>query len=233
MLDGVDITVALRSSAPPIEVPSRAPDAMDVAVAAQIVPLLSDGASVQYGPGPLAEAMLAALEGPVRIDSGIITDAVVALDERGLLRGTPTATYLSGTSTLYDWADGRQILSPIEHTHDTSRLVEANVVAVNTALQIDLRGQVALEAPEGRAAGIGGHADYAYAASRSRLGLSVIALPTARAGRSTLVERLELPVSTARSVVDVVVTELGRADLRGLSDRERSAAIRAVYSESA
>jgi acyl-CoA hydrolase len=92
---------------------------------------------------------------------------------------------------------------------------------------------VALEAPEGRAAGIGGHADYAYAASRSRLGLSVIALPTARAGRSTLVERLELPVSTARSVVDVVVTELGRADLRGLSDRERSAAIRAVYSESA
>jgi acyl-CoA hydrolase len=229
LLEGVDLTVAVESHSRPLEVAARPPEEIDAAIAAQLLPLVTDGATVQYGPGPIAEALLAALEDPVRIDSGIITDAVVALDERGLVAGTPTATYLSGTTTLYDWADGREILSPIVHTHDTSRLIATNLTAVNTALQIDLLGQVALEAPGGRAAGIGGHADYAYAASRAQDGLSIIALPTTRAGRSTLTERLALPVSTARSVVDVVVTEHGRADLRGLSDAERAAAIRTIY----
>jgi acyl-CoA hydrolase len=229
LLEGVDITVAVESHMPPLEVVARPPEEIDAAIAAQLAPLVTGGATVQYGPGPVAEALLTLIKEPVRIDSGIITDAVVALAERDLLAGTPTATYLSGTTTLYDWADGQEILSPVEHTHDTSRLVATDLIAVNTALQIDLLGQVALEAPRGRAAGIGGHADYAYAASRSHGGLSVIALPSARAGRSTLTERLELPVSTPRSVVDVVVTEHGRADLRGLSDNERAAAIRTIY----
>jgi acyl-CoA hydrolase len=231
LLEGVDLSVAIESDARPLDVVARPPEAIDAAIAAQIAPLVTGGATLQYGPGPVAEALLSVLEEPVRIDSGIITDAVVALAQRGFLSGTPTATYLSGTATLYDWADGRQVLAPVEHTHDTSRLVATDLVAVNTALQIDLLGQVTLEAPGGRAAGIGGHADYAYAASRSDTGLSVIALPTARAGRSTLIDRLELPVSTPRSVVDVVVTEHGRADLRGLSDSERSTAIRSVYSD--
>ena len=106
-----------------------------LAIAAQVAPLVPSGATLQYGPGPVADALLSALEEPVRIDSGIITDAAVALAERGLLSGTPTATYLSGTATLYDWADGREILAPIEHTHDISRLVGTDLVAVNSALQ--------------------------------------------------------------------------------------------------
>jgi acyl-CoA hydrolase len=229
LLDGVDITVAAESAASPVNVPARPPDELDEAIAAQVAPLVPSGSTLQYGPGPLAEAVLGRLEGPVQIDSGIITDAVVRLADRGLLTGAPVATYLSGTPTLYEWADGREIVAPIEFTHDTSRLAGAGLVAVNTALQVDLLGQVALEAPRGRAAGIGGHADYAYAASRSSRGLSVIALPTARAGRSTLTDRLQLPASTPRSAVDVVVTEHGRADLRGLDDDERAAAIRALY----
>ena len=229
LLQGVDVTVAVESDEPPTQIPSREPDAIDSAIATHVAPLVKPGATLQYGPGPLAEAVLTALRGPVRIDSGIITDAVVGLADDGLLAGTPTATYLCGTDRLYDWAHERAILEPIDVTHDTSRLMSTDIVAVNTALVIDLLGQVALEAPGGRAAGIGGHADYAYAASRSRGGLSVIALPTARAGRSTLVERLHLPVSTARSLVDVVVTEHGRADLRGLSDDERARAIRRLY----
>ncbi|MGD9961393.1 acetyl-CoA hydrolase/transferase C-terminal domain-containing protein [Nocardioides sp.] len=230
-LDGVDLTIAVTTAAPPVQLASREPDSLDLAVAARIVPLLKPGATLQYGPGPMAEAVLSSLQSPIRIDSGIITDAVVTLAERGLVMGTPTATYLSGTDTLYEWAHERGILAPIEFTHDTSRLAAADLVALNTALQIDLLGQVALEAPGGRAAGIGGHADYAYAASRSAGGLSIIALPSSRAGRSTLVERLQLPASTPRSVVDVVVTEHGHADLRGLSDAERAHAIGSLYPE--
>lgn len=78
-------------------------------------------------------------------------------------------------------------------------------------------------------AGVGGHPDFAGAATRSATGLSVIAMPTVRGGQKTLVKQLRAPASTTRSDIDVVVTELGIADLRGLDDHERAAAVRAVW----
>jgi acyl-CoA hydrolase len=115
-------------------------------------------------------------------------------------------------------------------THDPGRLAARDLVTVNTALQIDLLGQVNVESVSGRlVAGIGGHSDYAAAGSRSRRGLSVIALASSHRGRSTLVERLRTPVSTRRSSVDVVVTERGCADLRGRSDAERAHLIAALF----
>ena len=77
--------------------------------------------------------------------------------------------------------------------------------------------------------GIGGHPDFALAGHVSVGGLSVIAVPTSRAGRSTLVERLTGPTSTTRTDVDLVVTELGVADLRGLDDTERRAALLTIW----
>lgn len=229
-LDQARVTVAGESDRAPVELPGRDVDPVSAQIGARLAAFARPGGAVQFGPGPIAEAFLAALEVPVRVDSGIITDAVVDLAERGLLAGDPLGTYLSGTRKLYDWADGRPVLDGIEVTHQPSRLADLNLLAVNSALEIDELGQVGLDQPAGgRVAGIGGHADYASAASRSAGGLSVIALPSARRGQPTLVERLAIPVSTPRSVVDIVVTEHGTADLRGLADDERAHALRPLF----
>jgi acyl-CoA hydrolase len=160
--------------------------------------------------------VLRALEVPVHVDSGIVGDAVLDLEARGLLAGEPLATYLAGTPAVYAWADGRPVVARVEHTHDPSRLADRPLLAVNTALEIDHTGQVNVEGFAGDViAGVGGHPDFAGAAVRGLQGVSVVALPT----------------STTRSDVDVVVTELGAADLRGLSDRERTGALRAVWGD--
>jgi acyl-CoA hydrolase len=169
--------------------------------------------------------------GPVTLDSGLLPEAVVDLDERGLLRAEPVTTYLAGGPRLLDWANGRPLLHPLGHTHDATRLSTGRpLISVNTALEIDDQGQVNVEGFPGAAVGgIGGHPDFAVAATRSTGGLSIIALPTTHHGRSTLVERLSAPVSTPSQDVGVVVTETGSADLRGLDRAERAAAIRALW----
>jgi len=182
--------------------------------------LIPEGASLQIGPGPLGAAVLNAIERPVQIDSGMLVDGVAALALRGLLRGVTMATYLSGTDLLYDWADGQQFLHGTEVTHHPGRLIEAApFVAVNTALEIDLHGSV------NAVGGIGGHSDYSAAAATSVGGLSIIATPTHHGDRPLLVQRLSCPPSTASHDVDVVVTERGHVDLRGLDRAERTAAL--------
>jgi len=120
----------------------------------------------------------------------------------------------------------------MEYTHDLTRLsMSEPFVAVNTAIEIDEQGQVNVEGMPGAAVGgIGGHSDYAVAAARSAAGLSIVALPSTHRGRPTLVERLSAPVSTVGHDVDVVVTERGAADLRGLDRSERGAALRRLWS---
>jgi acyl-CoA hydrolase len=125
------------------------------------------------------------------------------------------------------------VLVRLEESHHPGRLgASGPFVAVNTALQIDRTGQVNVEAVGGEpVGGVGGHPDFALAATRSLGGLSVVALPTRHAGRPTLVDRLDAPASTPRCDVDVVVTEHGAADLRGLCDAERAEALQALWPE--
>lgn len=224
------VTVVAETDRPPLTLPVPAPDPVSDAIGASVAGLVRPGAHVQFGPGGVGDAALRALEVPVHVDSGIVGDAVVDLAARGLLAGPPLATYLAGGPSVYRWADGQPILARVEHTHDPRRLSEQPLVAINTALEIDEVGQVNVEGFRGDViAGVGGHPDFAGAASRGASGLSVVALPTVRGGRRTLVERLGAPTSTTRSDVDVVVTELGVADLRGLDDRERAAALRPLW----
>ncbi len=200
------------------------------AIARLIAPLIAPGARVQVGPSPVATALLGQLTVPVRLDSGLLPEGVVDLDERGLLAAEPVAAYLAGGPRLYDWADGRPLLHPIEYTHDLGRLSADPLFAVNTAVEIDLDGQVNVEGTAASAlGGIGGHPDYAAAAARSVGGLSIVAVPTTHHGRCTLVTRLSRPVSTPAHDVDVLVTERGLADLRGLSRPERSKALTRLW----
>lgn len=204
-----------------------------------VAELLPADARLQWAPGQLGQAVVAAaLERgrPIHVDSGLLGDGVVDLDEAGLLASDPVATYLVGTRRLYDWADqrgrdGHPVLHPVEHSHDPARLAaEPPLVAVNTAVELDLDGQVNVEGSARALVGpVGGHPDYAAAAARSRRGLSVVALTSTHRGTPTLVEHLSRPVTTASHDVDVVVTEHGVADLRGRDRPERRAALRELW----
>jgi hypothetical protein len=209
----------------------RAPTAADLVVGRNVVSLLPDHPTLQVGPGGIAEAVLAALDRPVQVFSGLVTDAVARLDERGLLEGVATAGYVWGGAPVAGLhRRGRLRLVPVEETHDQRRLASIDrFVACNTAVQVGLDGAVNVERVGGRlVAGLGGHPDFCAAAGHSVGGLSVIALrSTTRRGASTIVADLEV-VSTPRSDIEVVVTEHGVADLRGVDDAERARRLVAI-----
>ena len=226
------ITVLGETDDAPREVAFSPPGEVDRRIAEHVAGWITDGARVQVGPGRLGAAVLDAVTVPVRVDSGLLPESVVDLDERGLLIEAFGA-YLVGTARLYGWADGRPLLHPLEVSHDPSRLCSAHpspLVAVNTAVEIDRAGQVNVEGTaDAVVGGIGGHPDYAAAGTRSRDGLSIVAVASTHRGGSTLVEALSRPVTTASHDVDVVVTEHGSADLRGLDRDERASAIAQLW----
>jgi acyl-CoA hydrolase len=201
-----------------------APDDVDRAIAAHVVRALPPSPTLQYGPGPLLDAVVRAVDRPVGVYSGLVTDAVVALARNGRLRDGAVTGYLWGGDELVELArDGRLRLAPLEETHDVARLTAIpQFVALNTALQVGLDGAVNVERIGGDVVGgVGGHPDFARGASACADGLSVVMLRSQHRGRSTIVRVLEV-ITTARTDVDLVVTEHGVADLRGRSDGERA-----------
>lgn len=224
------VRIVGTSHDPPAHV-HREPDAVHEALADAVLRYVPAGARLQYGPGQLGTALLRRAAVPLRIDTGLLTDAVVDLDRRGLLIGQPSATYLVGSDELYHWSDGRPILRGIEHTHDLTRLSRGEpFVAVNTVVEIDPVGQVNVEGVGDKViGGVGGHADYCAAARASRGGLSIIATPSAVNGRSPLVERLTRPASTPAHDIDMIITESGHADLRDADWSQRRKLISELF----
>jgi acyl-CoA hydrolase len=227
------VVIIGESDAPPISAAEPRDSPLHAVLAAQVAPLIPEGARLQIGPGPLGEAVLAGLTVPVEIDSGMLPAGVAGLDARGLLLGTASATYLSGGPDFFAWADGRPLLHPIEYTHDAGRLSNGTpLIAVNMAVEIDEQGQINVEGDKtSNLGGIGGHPDYAAAGARSVGGLSIIAVPSQHRGQSTLVPELSRPVSTPAHDVEIVVTEHGVADLRGLDRAERRAAMTRLWNQ--
>ncbi|MGA9492373.1 MAG: acetyl-CoA hydrolase/transferase C-terminal domain-containing protein [Mycobacterium sp.] len=228
---GVEVLGTVGSG--PARVPEREPEPIHDALADAVLQLFPEGARIQYGPGQLGTALLRRAQVPLHIDTGLLTDAVVDLDRRGLLAETPSATYLLGSDSLYDWADGRPILRGLDYTHDLTRLSRGlPLVAVNTAIEIDQYGQINVEGVGAKViGGIGGHPDYCAAARMSNGGLSIIAVPTRVNGRSPLVERLSRPASTPAHDVDLIVTESGHVDLRAADWSQRRTLIAELFTE--
>ncbi|WP_284981552.1 acetyl-CoA hydrolase/transferase C-terminal domain-containing protein [Arthrobacter sp. efr-133-TYG-118] len=224
------------------EAPGRAPDAVDEAIAARVAELVEDGDTVQMGVGALPSAIMDGLAGhrDLGFHSGMLTDGVLRLVEKGVLSGLHkeidagllvTGTAI-GSAELYSrLGELPVVFRPASYTHNPGVLAQLRrLVAINSALEVDLSGQVGSEVAGGRyLGGIGGQADFSGAAARTGA-RSIIALRSSSRGASTIVPALSGPVSTARADVDVVVTEHGAAWLRGvpLSGRgERLAAIAA------
>lgn len=193
--------------------------------------LLPEDATLQFGPGGIGEGIARAIERPVRIWSGLVTDPMADLHRRGLLLALVVAAYAWGGEPIRALASAGMLrLCSSTVTHDLSTLSSIpRFVGCNTALQVGLDGAVNVERVGRRViAAVGGHADFCVGASRSREGLSAIAVRSTTANRaSTIVATVDV-VSTARTDVQIVVTEHGIADLRGVDDVERARRLIAV-----
>lgn len=207
--------------------------------------LVPDGATVQVGVGAIPQAVLEALEGHRDLAlHSLLVDAAVSLVERGVVtcsrkpmhRGRMDIAEAMGTRRLFEFIHDQPLVSmdSSAFVHDPDVIARLDrFVSINSALEVDLTGQVNAESLEARqVAGIGGQFDFTLGASRSAGGVSVIALPsTGRDGSvSRIVARLAAgaAVTTPRYVVDHVVTEFGTAPLKGRGERERAAALIAV-----
>jgi acyl-CoA hydrolase len=218
--DQIDIVVH-TNSVPPAPVAARL-GATELAIAARVAALIPDGGTLQFGIGAIPAAVLRALTAhrDLGIHSGQLTDEVADL-------AVSVAGFLAGGPRLMRWADGnaKLALRPTRFTHDPTVLASIErFVAVNSAIEVDLSGQVNAEVAAGRyVGGVGGAGAFLRGALESRGGVPIIALPSTAGTRSRIVTRLSGPVSTARADVGYIVTEYGIADLHGLSLRSRRA----------
>lgn len=237
------ITTWVRAESPLADYHQPEPDGTSDAIADNVMTLLPDHPTLQMGIGAIPEAVTRRLPsadtGWVRL-VGMVTDGVVDLDDAGLLRAGAVAPVwgvdLMGTRRLWRWADRNPLLEmkPSSICHDPRTLGQIErLVSVNSAVELDLAGQINAEAVAGmQISGTGGSLDFVEAARRSPGGLSILALPStvSSSGTSRIVAQLGsgATVTIPRVLADVVVTEYGTADLRHRTLAERAAALIAI-----
>jgi acyl-CoA hydrolase len=223
------------------ETADRAPDELEAAIGRNVAGFVEDGDTLQMGVGPLPAAVLDRLSGhrDLGFHSGMISDALLRLVDGGALTGAckeiDSGTIVTGaalgSSRLYD----RLVELPVEfrpasYTHAPETLSRLRrLVSVNSAIEVDLTGQVGAEVRRGVHIGaIGGQADFSRAAAVTGA-RSIIALRSRSGDESTINPVLGSGVvTTSRSDVDVVVTEYGAAQLRGCDLLERARRLIAI-----
>lgn len=233
----------VESDRPLHEHPPASESPVEAAIGEIIANLVEDGSTLQTGIGAIPDAVLSRLGGKndLGVHTEMFSDRVIDLVRSGVINnrrkpiypGHLVTSFVTGTRRLFDFVDDNpQVLFfPCDVTNDTNLLRKIDrLVAVNSALQIDLTGQVCADSL-GHAiySGIGGQMDFIRGAAQARGGLPIIALPsTARGGTvSRIVAELSpgAGVVTTRGHVFWVVTEYGAVNLHGLSLRERAAAL--------
>jgi acyl-CoA hydrolase len=218
----------------------------DRAIADRVAALVEDGACVQIGLGALGQAIVRAVAERRRglgIHTGLIDDAVLGLIDSGAVTnaakevdpGQSVTPIVMGSAALYRRVHGRKdlLLRPVDHTNDPRVLAQiSRFTSINSALQVDLLGQVNAETVDGRRiAAVGGQLEFFTGARLSPGGLAIAVLrATARAGRvSRIVPVLPDAVATVGAgLVDFVVSEYGVADLRGATLTERARRLAAI-----
>ena len=244
VLPAARIDCAVRVARIPVEVPPADIGETDLAMAKLAAAYIEDGATIQVGIGAVPDAILRLLRDrrDLGVHSGMIGDGLVELVEAGVITnarkpidpGVSITGALIGTRRLYEFADRNPKIGMrgSAYTHDASVLSRLpKLVTLNSALEVDLTGQVNAEQTGSHYLGAtGGQVDFVRAGVRSPQGHSIIALPaTARGGKvSRITASLSGPVTTARSEVDVIVTEFGAAELKGQTLAERTRRLIAI-----
>ena len=219
------------------------PSPVEESIGAHAAALIPDGATLQMGIGAIPDAVLRRLfnKHDLGVHTEMFSDGVLDLAEAGVItnrlkqvhQGRIVTSFVIGTRRVYDFVDDNAFVEfhPCDRTNDTA-LIRKNdqVTAINSALEVDLSGQVCADSIGFRIySGIGGQMDFIRGSALSRGGLPIIALPsTAAGGRlSRIVPALQegAGVVTTRGHVHWIVTEYGAANLFGLTLRQRGEAL--------
>lgn len=238
--DDFDLLVpsALQAPTPP----AAAPGPIEIAIGRNVATFIEDGATLQTGIGNIPDAVLAQLldRRELGVHSGAIGDGIAELSLAGVITnscksidaGVSIGGVLIGSDTVRRYAHLNSALElrSTQYTHNPRVLGKIDrFVAINSAIEVDLVGQVNSEVAGTRyVGGIGGILDFLRAAQSSRGGVPIIALPSTAGNRSRIVSALAGPVTVPRSDGCVIITEHGIADLRGLSLTQRAIRLIAV-----
>lgn len=229
----------------PIKLPATG-NAVTDAIGKHVASLIDDGACLQMGIGAIPNAVLNCLHHhrDLGVHSEMVSDGVLPSIKSGVINnrrkrvhtGKLVATFIMGTEALYDFIDDNAevVLLEADYVNDTRNICRNhNVIAINSALQVDLTGQICADSIGTRIySGVGGQMDFMRGAALSEGGKAIIALPSTAAGDtvSRIAPILDpgAGVVTTRAHAQYIVTEYGIADLRGKSLRERAAALIAI-----
>ena len=240
------LSAIVETSHPLLELHTEHFTDLHLRVARNVASLIPDGATLQTGIGGIPEAVLACLDGKrdLGIHTEMVADGIIELMETGVVngerkslhRGKVVAAFVLGTRRLFDFIDNNPAFEfrLVSYTNDPFVVAQNDrMVAINSAIQVDLTGQVCSDSIGTRPySGFGGQVDFIRGAARSRGGVPIIALPsTALNGAvSRIVPVLEqgAGVVTSRADVHYVVTEHGIAYLHGKTLRERAEALIAI-----
>ncbi len=233
------IDLAVECDVPPYEHPVGLIGDVERRIGEYVADLVPDGATLQLGIGaiPAATALALGDKHDLGVHTEMFTNSIVDLVEAGVVtgarkernRGKLVTAFLMGTKRLYDFVDDNPMVEmrPVDFTNDTHVIRSfSRMVAINSAIEVDLSGQVVADSIGHRLySGVGGQMDFIRGAGLASEGRAIIALPsTVKGGGSRIVGALHegAGVVTTRAHVRTVVTEWGVAELFGLSLRERA-----------
>ncbi len=233
------IDVFVEDDTPLMEGHFSQPDDIEVAIGRHCAALIEDGATLQMGIGAIPNAVLAQLGGHknLGIHTEMFADGVLPLVEKGVVNGAAkkidngkiVSTFLMGSQKVYDFIDNNPgvLMMDVGYTNDPFVIARnPRVTAINSALQIDLTGQVCADSiGEKFYSGVGGQVDFIYGASRSEGGKAIIAMPSVTNKGVSKIAPILTPgagVVTTRSHVHWIVTEYGAVNLYGRSLQERA-----------
>jgi 4-hydroxybutyrate CoA-transferase len=237
----IDYVVEVDYPLPEVHMAASSPE--QESIANHLAALIPDGATMQMGIGGIPDAVLKKLHNHkhLGIHTELFSDGVVDLVEAGVITnerksfhpGKIIAGFLLGTQRLYEFVDDNPIveLHPTEYINDPFNIAKNDrMVSINSAIQVDLTGQVCADSIGTRFySGVGGQVDFVRGASRSKGGMPIIAFPsTAKNGEVSRIVPTLTPgsgVITTRNDVHFIATEYGVADLYGRSIRQRAQAL--------
>ncbi|MBQ5996374.1 MAG: acetyl-CoA hydrolase/transferase family protein [Bacteroidales bacterium] len=236
------IDIFVEDDKPLIEAPFAEPDETEIAIGKHCAALIEDGACLQMGIGAMPNAVLAQLGNhkDLGIHTEMFADGVLNLVEKGVItgakkkldRGKMVSSFLMGSKRVYDFIDNNPMVAMMDIGYTNDPFIVAQqpkMTAINSALQIDLTGQVCADSLGTRFwSGVGGQIDFVYGASRSKGGKSIIAMPSiTKKGVSKIAPVLSpgAGVVTTRSHMHWIVTEYGAVDLYGMPMQDRAKAL--------
>jgi 4-hydroxybutyrate CoA-transferase len=238
-----DIDAVVESSRPLCTARKHDTSDMHSAIAKNVATLIDDGCVIQTGIGGIPDAVLPMLmdRKDLGVHSELVADGVIPLIEAGIINGARKnfkprkiiVGFALGSKRMFEFVDNNPIFEfhPTSWTNDPLFIARNdNMIAINSALEVDLTGQVCSDSIGTYFySGIGGQVDFLRGASRSKGGKPIIALPsTAKGGTLSRIKPMLSPgagVVTSRGLIRYVVTEYGVAYLHGKSIRERAKAL--------